>query len=200
MEPRVLKPNARYLGKTMLVISLVALLIIAFFGTLGVIISLDDGPGLVFGGIFVSLGVLFWIVGMALAGPYYRSLRYEIHDDEIIVHVGVITKSVKHVPYRTVTNIKVNRGLLDRFVFNIGSLNIQTAGMSGNTGAEESLVGLEDVQEIYELVATKLRRYRGAMGPTGADDEGPSANSVGSLAALLDEVRAIRRGLEERRP
>ena len=141
-----LKPNRRYLNKQILIFSLVSGLILIFAFSIGALISLDEPKsGFVFASIFASVGLFFWIVSVLLSFPYFRSLRYEIHEDEVIVHVGIVTKSVKHVPFRTVTNIKINRGLLDRFVFNIGSLNIQTAGMSGSTGAEESLVGLENV-------------------------------------------------------
>ena len=68
--------------------------------------------------------------------------------------------------------------------------------MSGQTGAEESLVGLENVQEVYELVVTELRRFRGAMSPTTGQDELPADGS----GALLDEVQAIRKLLEKSSP
>jgi hypothetical protein len=99
------------------------------------------------------------------------------------------------VPYRTVTNLTVKRDILDRWLFGLGTLNIQTAGMSGQTGAEESLVGLPNVQEVYELVVTELRRFRGGMAPTAAEVEGePSV--ANALNAILAEVRAIRQALE----
>jgi len=78
----------------------------------------------------------------------------------------------------------------------MGTLDIQTAGRAGQTGAEESLVGLSNVQEVYETVSTALRRFRGAMAPTQAGVEVISEAEV--LSALLDEVRAIRRGLSEK--
>jgi uncharacterized membrane protein YdbT with pleckstrin-like domain len=114
-------------------------------------------------------------------------------EDEVIVHVGIITHSIKHVPYRTVTNITIKRDIFDRWFFKLGSLSIQTAGMSGQTGAEENLVGLENVQEVYEMVVTELRRFRGAMPPTtGQEGEPPDGT-----AALLAEVQAIRQLLEK---
>ncbi len=126
-----------------------------------------------------------------------RSLSYEIQDDEVVVRVGIITQAVKHVPYRTVTNLTIKRGLLDRWLFDIGTLNIQTAGMSGTTGAEESLVGLPNVQEVYEIVATELRRFRGGMAPTAAEVESePGTAPTHELGAILAEVRAIRQALE----
>jgi uncharacterized membrane protein YdbT with pleckstrin-like domain len=119
--------------------------------------------------------------------------------DEVIVRAGIVTTSVKHVPYRTVTNITVRRGLMDRWLFGLGTLNIQTAGMSGTTGAEESLVGLPDVQAVYDIVVTELRRFRGSQAPTAADDDvpAPAAMADGQLTQLLVEVRAIRQILEQ---
>lgn len=112
-----------------------------------------------------------WIVPTALLiTPYCASLHYEIHEDEVIVRAGVITKSVKHVPYRTVTNLEVLRGPFDR-VFGLGTLKVQTAGMSGQQGAEETLIGLPNVQEVYEMVAVALRQYRGALAADGAGQE-----------------------------
>jgi hypothetical protein len=95
-----------------------------------------------------------------------------------------------------VTNITAKRDIFDRWFFNLGTLTIQTAGMSGQTGAEESLVGLDNVQEIYELVVTELRRFRGGMAPTTIQEELPGDGS----AALLEEVQAIRKLLEKSSP
>ena len=100
--------------------------------------------------------------------------------------------------YRTVTNVTIKRGILDRYMFNIGTLNIQTAGMSGSTGAEESLVGLADVQEIYDIVVQKLRLFRGGMTPTTTEvDIEPDASSRDVLNAILSEVKAIRQNTEK---
>jgi uncharacterized membrane protein YdbT with pleckstrin-like domain len=178
----------------------VALLILAGGFLLAWLLSLDPSIGasgarlVVF--IVAICDAIWWVPGMLLTGPYYRSLRYEIQDDEVIVHVGIWTKSVKHVPYRTVTNLTVKRDILDRLLFGLGTLNIQTAGMSGQKGAEERLVGLTNVQEVYEMVVTELRRFRGALAPTGAGMEGePVAASADVLSAILAEVQAIRQAL-----
>lgn len=201
MSSQVFKPNPNYLTKLRVVITLIALLILAGGVLLGLLLALDRdigfGGGLIVIGVTLALDALWWIPAMLLTGPYYRSLSYEVQDDEVIVHVGIWTKSVKHVPYRTVTNLQVKRDILDRWFFKLGTLKIQTAGMSGQTGAEESLTGLSDVQEVYELVATELRRFRGGMTPTAADMEPePAAGAAPTMAAILDEVRAIRRKLE----
>lgn len=202
MKSQVFKPSPKYLTKLRVVITAIAFLVMASAVLLGLLLSLDRdmgfGTGLVVILVTAVLDVLWWIPAMFLSGPYYRSLSYDVQDDEVIVHVGILTKSVKHVPYRTVTNLQVKRDIFDRWFFGLGTLNIQTAGMSGQTGAEESLAGLTDVQEVYKMVATELRRFRGGMAPTGTGEEPdlPDAPS-GTLEAILGEVQAIRHKLEK---
>lgn len=194
MAEREFIPNNKYQIKMMLVITLIAFLVLLGAGILSFLIGLDDpGAGLVVIGIALVGDALFWVIGMILSVPYFRSLRYQIMEDEVIVHVGIVTHSVKHVPFRTVTNITVKRDIFDRWFFSLGSLSIQTAGMSGQTGAEENLVGLENVQEVYDLVVAELRRFRGAMPPTTVQEQPPANGN----AALLAEVQAIRELLEK---
>jgi len=194
MAEREFVPNSRYQIKMLVMVTLIAFLVLLGMGILSALISLDDpGAGLTIMVITIVVDFLFWLAGMILSVPYFRSLRYEVLEDEVIVHVGIFTHSVKHVPYRTVTNITVKRDIFDRWFFNLGSLNIQTAGMSGQSGAEEKLVGMENVQEVYEIVVSELRRFRGVMPPTAGQGEPlPDVN-----AAMLEEVQAIRRLLEE---
>jgi uncharacterized membrane protein YdbT with pleckstrin-like domain len=203
MQTQSFKPSPRYLTKLQVGITIVALLILLSGILTGWLIGLSeegDTDAVVFVPVIVAIAdVIWWLPTLILLGAYYRSLSYEVQDDEVIVHAGILTKSVKHVPYRTVTNLTVKRDIMDRWFFGLGSLNIQTAGMSGTTGAEESLVGLPNVQEVYEMVVTELRRFRGAMAPTAAEVEGePVLPSHDALGAILAEVRAIRETLEKR--
>lgn len=200
MQTKIFRPSPRYLTKLRVIITIVAGLVFLGGILLGLIISFDRSEGI--GGgmlaifIITVLDVAWWLPVMLATAPYYNSLSYEIQDDEVIMRVGIVTKSVKHVPYRTVTNITIKRGILDR-LFGLGTLNIQTAGMSGTTGAEESLEGLDNVQKVYDMVATELRRFRGSMAPTAADIEiEPVTAPAETLGAILTEIRAIRQSLE----
>ncbi|NIM19881.1 MAG: PH domain-containing protein [Candidatus Latescibacteria bacterium] len=200
MQIQTVKPDPRYLGKMRLIMFIIAVLAMGIGILIGSLVSLDEGPraGKIVVLVFLLVDVAWWLPANILAGFYYRSLKYEIQDDEVIVHVGIWTKSVKHVPYRTVTNLKVKRDIFDRWIFGIGTLNIQTAGMSGTTGAEESLVGMVGVQDVYDLVVKKLRRFRGSMAPTAAEEErAPETGSSDTLLAILDELRAIRKTMEK---
>jgi uncharacterized membrane protein YdbT with pleckstrin-like domain len=202
MKARSVTPDRKYLFRMRLIATIVALAILAGGILLGIVLGITGeirlSGAMVLFFVSVVLNGFWWLIALILIGPYYHSLRYEVQDDEVVVNAGIWTKSVKHVPYRTVTNMQVKRDVVDRWL-GIGTLNIQTAGMSGQTGAEERLVGLSGVQEVYESVAEELRRFRGGMAPTQADVElEPAVAQPGGLGEILAEVRAIRRALEER--
>lgn len=208
MAARTFEPSPKYLIKLRWMMVIIALIVLASGALMAGLMSLDRSIGARGGWItFVIVAgcnAAWWIPAMLLTKPYYESLGYEIHEDEVLVRVGVWTKAVKHVPYRTVTNLTVKRGLMDRWL-GLGTLDIQTAGMSGTNTAEQRLVGMENSQEVYEMVAAELRRFRGGMSPTGAEVESePISSRVGELALaetldkILNEVRAIRQALEER--
>jgi membrane protein YdbS with pleckstrin-like domain len=197
VKTKELFPVQRWLWKSIFQVFLVWSIGAAFIAFMAFVISMDEGFPFIRAA-FYGIGgwTPFLIIGWILLPPYYNRLRYLIHPDEVVVEVGIITQSVKHVPFRTVTNIQVSRGPFDRLL-GIGTLKIQTAGMSGQSGAEESLVGLEDVTSVYQEVATALRRYRQAMPATGAGEE-ESFEKIEGNGALLEEVRSIRTLLEER--
>lgn len=197
METRRFMPSPRYLGKMRLSMTLGGLLVMAAGLLLALVLANEEGQraGEITAWVVILGNVAWWVPAFFLAATYYRSLKYEIQDDEVIVHVGIWTRSVKHVPFRTITNLTVQRGIFDRWLFNLGNLNVQTAGMSGATGAEESLVGLTNFQEVYELVSTRLRRYRGALAPTAAEDEREPRHDA--VRAILTELRAIRAAVEK---
>lgn len=200
MQTKTFKPSPKYLYKLLLLFTLLALVIPIGGVMLAWLIGRGEGAGagVVTLVIVVVADLIWWVVAVILIGPYYRSLSYEVQDDEVIVRVGILTQSVKHVPYRTVTNITIKRDIFDRWFFGLGTLNIQTAGMSGTTGAEEKLVGLPNVQEVYDMVVTELRRFRGAMAPTAAEVEpGAAVAATDTLSAILAEVQAIRQALEK---
>jgi uncharacterized membrane protein YdbT with pleckstrin-like domain len=192
-------PGPRYRTKLYLTITLIAVAVqlgnLLLAGLIG--LDKDNGPRAALITLIVcsALNFLWWAPLMIWASFYHRSLGYEIGDEQVIVHQGVLTRVVKHVPYRTVTNITVKRGVLDRWL-GLGTLEIQTAGMSGTQKAEESLAGLTDADEVYERVAAQLSRFRGGMTPTQAEVEAPRGADE-TLAALLAEVRAIRKAVEK---
>ena len=192
------KPNSRYLWKLILSFTLLALIVLAGVFLFSWLIAMDSQEaGRITLLILTFLVLVLWIIAILLCGPYYRSLSYHIREDEVIVEVGIITHSIKHVPYRTITNLSVNRDIFDRWFFKLGSINIQTAGMSGKEGAEEKLVGLENVDDVYQLVANELQRFRGGLSATQTETESLTEDRI--TEALLEEVQQIRKLLEKKK-
>jgi membrane protein YdbS with pleckstrin-like domain len=146
---------------------------------------------------------LLWGIPVFLSQfPVFKRFRYELLDDEIVVHSGWLVQKVRHVPYRMVTNIEIRRGLLDRWL-GIGALNVETAGNSDpNQKAEARLQGLENVDEVYEEVAACLRAFDEAQQsqpwerlrrPAGAA-AGEGDEDV--LQAILTELKMINAKIE----
>lgn len=209
MTSKTLKPSRQYLYELCVVIlgwGLVALAcsLVAVWLIVGGMIADKELPP---SALLIALGLavlanLAWVIlALILAGPYYRSISYELTDEEILVRVGIWTKSVKYVPYRTITNIVARRGLLDRTLFDIGRLDVQTAGMSGQARVEAKLVGLAEYEEVYDIVRARLQRFRSSLAPTQTEEEPvpalAPAPSDDVLREILREVRAIRERLSE---
>jgi membrane protein YdbS with pleckstrin-like domain len=196
MIPMTITPNHRLQAKFRMMVWLSFLFFVLIFMLIGVAIGADvDGwRGAGIGALVIVVINLIWLpIALWSVDRYYESLIYEIQEDEIIVNVGIWTRTVKHVPFRTITNIAIKRDPLDRFFFNLGTLEVQTAGANATQGgAEETLLGLVDYEGVYGTVAEALRRYRTLpMSPNQASVENTSLAN-GTVSDLLTELRAIR--------
>jgi membrane protein YdbS with pleckstrin-like domain len=136
--------------------------------------------------VLIATGFAIWLISM-----YCNSIWYQITDTEIIVHKGIITKTEKIVPYRTVTNIEVKRGIFDR-LFDISSIEIHTAG-SSKIGPEEGLVGLINGVEIKDTI---LERIRLLNPPNFAQSTGQPISTV-NLKPIVDEIKDLNAKMRE---
>ncbi len=131
-----IEPSRKYLTKAYVVIGIVGGAIVLLAVVIAALVTLGPEVGVeAIGwdqGISLAVDVVRGVPAILMTGLYFRSLRYQIHKEQVIMHVGVVTRSVKYVPFRTVTNMTVQRDPLDR-AFGIGSLENQTAGISGTT-------------------------------------------------------------------
>ena len=191
--PQVIYPSSRYLPKLYVSTILVFLIFILPWILLGLIPE--------FGWIYVLIFILanaLWMAPTSLLLPLYcKSIQYQIGDDEIVVQKGIFTRSVKTIPYRTITDFIVKRDILDRWLFNLGTLDVQTAGQSGQTGAEASLAGLTNWDELRNEILPRLRVYRISSG-VGAEVERKLAASADAelLQQILAELRGLRQDLK----
>ncbi|MFW9995418.1 MAG: PH domain-containing protein [Candidatus Odinarchaeota archaeon] len=205
-EPRVFKPVKAYQFKLYTYVFLVFVIITLVIGSIGTIIVLfaDDPSPLEFA---ESLGMTendfywflvlayclvsaFWIVPCLILIPIYlKSFKYVVHGTEVVVHKGLINKSEKHVPFRTITHISSRAGILDR-LFGIGTVEIQTAGVSGGTSArpEEKIEGIRVYSEVRDFILRQLRNLKTQQLPFFTDYS--KAARVKSKKAIDDHVLA----------
>lgn len=171
---------------------------IGFLFTLpGLLLVLAPEIGWLFVVIYLGANLLWAVPTSLLMGPYYRSISYELTNDEIIVRKGILTRTEKRVPYHQITNVEVKRGLLDRLL-GIGTVDAQTAGYSQQGGAEAPLPGLGDWETVQREVMSRVHRSRAALGePSLPTPERASGTLDASTPALLGEILAELRALRE---
>jgi membrane protein YdbS with pleckstrin-like domain len=110
---------------------------------------------------------IVWLVPMLFITPLFvATIEYSVRAEsgeampEIYVKKGLFTRTIKHVPFRTITNISSVAGVFDR-IFGIGSVHIETAGNSAlERGPEEVLEGIVFYDELRDYVLTELRKFR----------------------------------------
>ncbi|MHA2203841.1 MAG: PH domain-containing protein [Candidatus Hodarchaeales archaeon] len=152
---------------------------------------------------YLLISVILMLLAAILAIFYVRNIEYILEDTEVIVRKGIINKTIKHVPFRTITNVSSRYGIYDR-LFGIGTCEIETAGKSGQqTGPEEKIEGIRNFREVRDDVLSELRRFRGQYATT-TEVEHPAQyeEAIGDIALqkeVLDELRQIKEILAKNR-
>ena len=123
----------------------------------------------------------FWLVpALIWTHLWVNSIEYSVAGwqgetmPEIYQKKGIITVTKKHVPFRTITNVKSRVGIFDRG-FGIGAVKIETAGESGGMQAtgvltlilkyllrqdsEEVIEGIMFYEELKEFILRELRAF-----------------------------------------
>ena len=206
-KPRIIRPSRNLLWKNYL---LYILIFIIFTATLLIIFALfgfwlgselPDPQRTVLYEAFFWMGVIYmaiwfgitiaYLIGMRL---YVKSMLFIVHGHEIVVHKGIINKSEKHVPYRTVTNINMKTGPFDR-LFGIGTIEIQTAGGKGyslDETAEEKLEGIKVYREVRDYILTQLRQFQAAYGTViTKEEEAPIQSIPDQMLLELKEIKKV---------
>ena len=84
-----------------------------------------------------------------------RMLRhYFVTNNEVIKIEGIIRKKRISIPYQSVADVRVNKGVVGR-MFNFGDVEI--TGMKENI----NMKGMKKPDEIYDAIQKKIARFRG---------------------------------------
>ncbi|MHA1215597.1 MAG: PH domain-containing protein [Candidatus Hodarchaeales archaeon] len=187
-------------------VTLISVGIITLFAFIGAIAdnkeSSDFNRWIVSNGSSLLAWYLFFCLIMliitSIAIIYYvQAIEYEINDREIIVRKGLINKEEKHIPFRTITNVSSRYGIYDR-IFGIGTVEIETAGKSGQQmGPEAKIEGIENFIKIRDVILENLRKFRGQYATT-TEQNTPSGelakdnNYLTYQKAILTELKEIK--------
>lgn len=204
-KPRIIRPSRIFLWKNYLLFTIVFIIFTAIIFVIFTLFATFIGPNLDESRRNLLYQALFWmsviyfviwfgitviyVVGMHI---YVRNMLFIVHGHEIVVHKGLINKSEKHVPYRTITNINMKTGPFDR-LFGIGTIEIQTAGGKGyslDETAEEKLEGIKVFREIRDYILSQLRQFQAAYGTVALKD---TENHIDSIPhQMLSELKEIK--------
>jgi uncharacterized membrane protein YdbT with pleckstrin-like domain len=139
-----------------------------------------------------------WLIMAPILALWVKNLRYEIGEERITVHKGILTKVQQNIPYRAVTDFRLYRSLYDRFL-GIGSIRIQTAGQTQTaTGYEANLAGLADWDDLHQKLRAKVKALHPLSESIGARESPSLRTSTEVLVLILEELKAIRENLERR--
>ena len=153
-----------------------------------------------------SIFTILIVIGLAVLGVcvvfaciwaplYYKSVVYHLNDTEMTWKRGVFFRKTGIVPYNRITNVDIVQGPVMR-LFGISHLKIETAGGGASkSSAEIQLEGISDPEPLRQLIMDFVRGQKPAAAATGTEYKSQNAD----LQALLEEVVAIRRLMEERK-
>jgi membrane protein YdbS with pleckstrin-like domain len=140
----------------------------------------------------MALGIVVYAIWAKL---YYKSMWYELHEDEMRWKRGVIFRRTGIVPYNRITNIDIRQGPVMRGL-GISTLSIQTAGYSGSAQAEIRIEGIVRAEELRELIRGMVRTCSGGDG-TGTGEPAATGAQRTTDQLILAELKAIRELLEK---
>lgn len=128
---------------------------------------------------------------------YYRSIVYHLNNTEITWKRGVWFRQTGIVPYNRITNVDIVQGPVMR-LFKISDVKIQTASASAQNLAEIKLCGMEEPEELREMIMKFVRSRGSSAAATGGDDSGSEILSDSVAVSELREIKAILKKIAEK--
>lgn len=105
--------------------------------------------------VIIALFTFYWI------SLFYKSLKYTVTDEHVIVNIGVWWKKETIVPMEMITNIDKTQNPFERR-YGIGKIHAQTAGAGGPQAAkaEAVVLGIKNMDEIKNEIAIRAKKSK----------------------------------------
>ncbi|WP_254529862.1 PH domain-containing protein [Natrinema gelatinilyticum] len=128
------------------------------------------------------------LIGLVIiAGEYLRvtNTHYVVTTRALYKKTGVLSRDVKRIEHEKVQDISYSQSALGNY-FGYGTVEVSTAGGSG---VEMSFAAVTDPKAVQRLISERIDRTRGEPASDQTSDD--------VLAAILEELRAIRAAVED---
>jgi membrane protein YdbS with pleckstrin-like domain len=99
--------------------------------------------------------ILICIVFILIKLLIWSCTKYTITDSRIITKTGVISKDRTSMPYKTIQDLKIKQGVLDR-LFKVGTVYLYSA----YDGTDLKLSKISDPNEVEEILFKQLQHFR----------------------------------------
>ena len=116
----------------------------------------------------------------------YHTLQYRFGDDGISMSWGILMRREIHLTYRRIQDIHVTRNLFHRWL-GLANVGIQTA--SGSAGADISIEGIKNPEEVRDFLYQRMRGARDEAAPPTGESAGGEALRL--LVEIRDELRRL---------
>ena len=147
------------------------------------------------------LGPFFFI---ALVPLYFRyhTLHYRFDEEGISMRWGILFRREINLTYARIQDIHLRSNVVERWM-GLARIEVQTA--SGSSGAEMTLEGLLEFEEIRDYLYGRMRgsHARGRLGGSpsavrtgGSLDSAAATELTGVLRQVTAELRGLRTDLE----
>ena len=139
--------------------------------------SILTGPG-----IFISLPVFYF---------RYHTMKFRFDNEGISMSWGILFRNEIVLNYARIQDVHLQSNFVERWL-GLARINVQTA--SGGGAPEMTLEGILEYEAVRDFLYSKMRgaKEHPAAAPAAKDD------LAGVLKDVADELRAIRKHLEER--
>lgn len=144
--------------------------------------------------ITIGVALLMWLISLPIIYFWIKNLKYEILQDRITIHKGILTKVQQNIPYRSITDFILHRSLYDRLL-GLASIRVQTAGQSTTaTGYEGNVAGLLEWEPLIQDLRERVKSLH-ARSPAIVPEESKMEET---LRNILEEVQALRKLVGEK--
>jgi putative membrane protein len=139
-----------------------------------------------------AMAVPFLLLYSAVAVGRYYSYRYALEPQELVIRSGLISRTVRHIPYARIQNVDARQNLLHR-ALGVVEVQIET-GSGAESDARMSVVAWPAYLEVRERV------FGSAAPPAESSDAGPAATAPQPQRLLdLPAGELVRHGVIESR-